>query len=190
MNKAVNRMMDALEATGEAENTLVIFASDNGHLVGEHRGFGKVVGYEESVRVPLVISGPGFRSGVRRDQLVSLADLPSTIARAAGAVPTVLQDGRPLQPLSRDPDFASDRSILFEAGPTPRTGGQRLYTGIRTADRRSLLVWHTGAVEYYDLHEDPYQVDGRVSGTETVAERDDLIAQLDALKNCAGATCR
>jgi hypothetical protein len=54
----------------------------------------------------------------------------------------------------------------------------------------SLLVWHTGAVEYYDLHEDPFQIHGRVSGTETVAERDDLIARLDALKDCAGATCR
>ena len=46
-------------------------------------------------------------------------------------------------------------------------------------------------MESYDLHEDPYQVDGRVSGTETVAERDDLIGVAsDALKNCAGATCR
>ena len=45
MNKAVDKMLDALEATGEAQNTLVIFASDNGHLIGEHRGFGKVVGY-------------------------------------------------------------------------------------------------------------------------------------------------
>ena len=187
VNKAVNRMMDALEATGEAQQTLVIFASDNGHLVGEHRGFGKVVGYEESVRVPLIISGPGFSSGVRRNQLVTLADLTSTIAQAAGAVPTLLQDGRPLQALSRDPGVASHRSILLEAGPTPRTGGQRLYTGIRTPDGRSLLVWHTGAVEYYDLHEDPFQVDGRVSGTETVAERDALIARLDAAEGlCRG----
>jgi N-acetylglucosamine-6-sulfatase len=190
VDKAVNSMMDALEATGEAQNTLVIFTSDNGHLVGEHRGFGKVVGYEESVRVPLIISGPGFSSGVRRNQLVSLADLASTIAQATGAVPTLLQDGQPLQDLSRDPDFAGDRSILLEAGPSRRTGGQRLYTGIRTPDGRSLLVWYTGAVEYYDLHEDPFQVDGRVSGTETVEGRDDLVARLDALKDCAGTTCR
>ena len=189
VNKAVDRMLDALEATGEAQNTLVIFASDNGHLIGEHRGFGKVVGYEESVRVPLIISGPGFRSGVRRNQLVTLADLPSTIARAAGAVPTLLQDGRPLQALSRDPGVASDRSILLEAGPTPHTGGKRLYTGIRTPDGRSLLVWHTGAVEYYDLNDDPFQVDGRVSGTETIAERDALIRRLEALRGCAGPTC-
>ena len=190
VNEAVDRMLDALEATGEAQHTVVIFTSDNGHLVGEHRGFEKVVGYEESVRVPLIISGPGFRSGVRRNQLVTLADLTSTIAQAAGAVPTLLQDGRPLQALSRDPRVASDRSVLLEAGPTPQTSGERLYTGIRTPDGLSLLVWHTGAVEYYDLHEDPFQVHGRVSGTETVAERDDLIARLDALKDCAGATCR
>jgi arylsulfatase A-like enzyme len=190
VDEAVDSKMDALEATGEAEQTLVIFASDNGHLVGEHRGFGKVVGYEESARVPLIVSGPGFSSGVERHQLVTLADLPSTIARAAGAVPTLLQDGRPLQPLSQDPDFASDRSILFEAGPTPRTSGPRLYTGKRTPDQPTILVWYTGDVEYYNLHEDPFQVDGRVSGTETVKGRDGLISRLDALKDCAGATCR
>jgi arylsulfatase A-like enzyme len=189
VNEAVDSMMDALEATGEAQNTLVIFASDNGHLVGEHRGYGKVVGYEESVRVPLIISGPGFSSGVRRNQLVTLADLTSTIAQATGADPTLLQDGQPLQDLSRDPDFARHRSILLEAGPSRRTDGQRLYTGIRTPDRLSLLVWHTGDVEYYDLREDPFQVDGRVSGSETVADRDSLIARLDELKDCAGTTC-
>ena len=119
VNKAVNRMMDALEATGEAQNTLVIFTSDNGHLIGEHHGYGKVVGYEESVRVPLIISGPGFRSGVRRNQLVSLADLTSTIARAAGAVPTLLQDGRPLQDLSRDPVLPASARSCSRPGRYP-----------------------------------------------------------------------
>ena len=189
VNKAVDRMMDALRATGEAEQTLVIFTSDNGHLVGEHRGFGKVVGYEESARVPLIIRGPGFSPGVRRDQLVTLADLTSTITRATGAVPTLLQDGRPLQDLSRDPDVARHRSILLEAGPRRGTGGRRLYTGIRTPDGRSLLLWHTGNVEYYDLHADPFQIDGRINGTETIAERDALIRRLKALRDCAGAAC-
>ena len=189
VDEAVDSLMDALEATGEAEQTLVIFASDNDHLVGEHRGFGKVVGYEESARVPLIVSGPGFSSGVERHQLVTLADLTSTIAQAAGAVPTLLQDGRPLQDLSQHPSVARHRSILLEAGPTRGTGGQRLYTGIRTPDRLSLLAWHTGDVEYYDLREDLFQVDGRVSGTETVADRDALIARLDELKDCAGTTC-
>ncbi len=190
VNKAVNRMMDALEATGEAQHTLVIFTSDNGHLVGEHRGFDKVVGYEESVRVPLIIRGPGFRSGVRRSQPVTLADLASTITRAAGATPTLRQDGRPLQDLSRDRRVARHRSILLQAGPTPATGGRRLYTGIRTPDNRSLLRWHNGSVEYYDLHDDPFQLNGRVSGTETVKVRNALIARLNRLQDCAGATCR
>ena len=50
-------------------------------------------------------------------------------------------------------------------------------------------MWHTGAVEYYDLNDDPFQVDGRVSGTETIAERDALIRRLEALRGCAGPTC-
>jgi arylsulfatase A-like enzyme len=190
VDKAVRRKLDALEATGEARNTLVIFTSDNGHLVGEHRGFGKTVGYEESARVPLLLRGPGIAQGVRRSQLVTLADVTTTILRAAGATPTLTQDGLALQDLSADPTVAADRAVLLEAGPGPDTGGRRLYTGIRTPDGRSLLRWFTGDVEYYDLQEDPDQLDGRLSGTETVEGRAALLARLDALQDCAGATCR
>jgi N-acetylglucosamine-6-sulfatase len=190
VNKAVDRMLDALRATGEARETLVIFTSDNGYLVGEHRSIGKTVGYEESVRVPLYIKGPGFTPGVSRDQLVTLADLTSTITEAAGATTTLLQDGRPLQPLSRDPAVAADRPVLLEAGPTRATAGRRLYTAIRTPDDRTLIRWHTGDLEYYNLREDPYQLDGGISGTETPEERDELMTRLRALRACAGATCR
>jgi arylsulfatase A-like enzyme len=190
VNKAINGLLDALQASGEAGRTLVIFASDNGHLLGEHRGFGKTVGYEESARVPLVIRGPGMVPGVGRDQLVSLADLTSTIAEAAGAGPTLVQDGRPLQDLSADAATGVSRPMLLEAGPESYTSGQRLYTGIRTPDGHSLLRWHTGDVELYDLQEDPFQLDGTISGTESQAERDELLRRLDALEDCAGASCQ
>jgi N-acetylglucosamine-6-sulfatase len=190
VNDAVDRMLDALAATGEARETVVIFTSDNGYLIGEHRSIGKTVGYEESIRVPLYIRGPGFAPGVTRHQLVTLADLTSTITRAAGATPTLLQDGRPLQRLSQDAAVSADRAVLLEAGPAPRTGERRLYTGIRTPDDRTLIRWHTGDLEYYNLREDPFELDGRLSGTETPQERDELLTRLRVLRNCAGATCR
>lgn len=190
VNKAINTMLDTLEATGEAGNTLLIFASDNGHLVGEHRGFGKIVGYEESARVPLMLKGPGITSGVRRDQLVSLTDLTSTIAVAAGATPTLLQDGRPLQDFSAGPTVGAKRPMLLEAGPNALTNGRRLYTGIRTPEGQSLLRWYTGDTEYYDLSEDPFQLDGTLSGTERQEDHDALLARLDVLQNCSGASCQ
>lgn len=190
VDKAVRAMLKALDRTGEAERTVVIFTSDNGHLMGEHRRFSKTVGYEESARVPFLVSGPGFSAGVARDQLVSLADIASTIAKAAGARTRLVQDGRPLQRLSADPRAGSDRAILLEAGPAGRTHGRRLYTGIRTPDDRVLLRWWSGATELYNLSEDPFQLDGTIGTGETREEHDLLSARLDELQDCAGAACR
>ena len=190
VNKAVRGILNALRATGEAGNTLVIFTSDNGFMTGEHGQHGKILGYEESVRVPLLVSGPGIARGVRRAQLVTLADVTSTVLRAAGATATLVQDGRPLQPLSSDSSAGADRSILLEAGPRPESGGERFYTGIRTPDDQSLLVWYTGAVEYYDLREDPFQLHGTVNGRETATRLDGLLEVLRGLRNCAGVSCR
>lgn len=190
VDRAVGRILDALDESGEADKTIVIFSSDNGYLVGEHRKTGKIVGYEESVGIPMLVRGPGFAAGVQRHQLVSLTDLASTISRAAGVSPRLRQDGRPLQPLSAGPAAGADRPILLEAGPRRGTGGKRLYTGIRTPEDRVLLRWHNGATEMYDLGEDPYQLNGRVSAGETAEERDTLAARLSKLQGCAGAGCR
>lgn len=187
VDAAVGRILDALEASGEAEQTIVIFTSDNGYLVGEHRKVGKIVGYEESVGVPMLVRGPGFAAGVERNQLVSLTDLTSTILRAAGVSPGLQQDGRAMQPASNDPAAGAGRPILLEAGPEPN---RRLYTGIRTPDDRVLLRWRGGSREMYHLGQDPFQLDGGISAGETLAQRSDLTARLDSLQNCAGATCR
>ncbi len=184
---AVGRVLDALDRSGEAGRTIVVFSSDNGYLVGEHRKVGKIVGYEESVGVPMLVRGPGFASGVRRSQLVSLTDLASTITRATGATSRLQQDGQPMQAASNDPSSGAGRPILLEAGPEP---SRRLYTGIRTADDHVLLRWRGGSREMYDLGEDPFQLNGRISAGESVAERARLIARLDALENCRGASCR
>ncbi len=186
---AIDRLLDALEASGESNDTVVIFASDNGHLVGEHWVYNKRYPYEESVRVPLAVSGPGFPAGVRRDQLVTLADITSTIVKAAGSSPGLVQDGRPLQPLALDPDAGAGRDLVLEAGPGRDTGGRRLYTALRTSDDRVLIAWHSGAVELYHLDEDPYQLDGGLDGSETSEERDRLLARLAKLQDCVGPEC-
>jgi arylsulfatase A-like enzyme len=186
VDAAVGKLLDALDRSGEANQTIVIFASDNGYLIGEHRKVGKIVGYEESVGIPMLVRGPGFSSGVRRDQLVSLTDLASTITRAAGISPGLRQDGRPMQPLSINPSAGVDRPILLEAGPRP---DRRLYTGIRTPDDRVLLRWRSGATEFYNLGADPFQLNGRVSAGETAKERRALATRLTKLQNCAGSTC-
>ena len=75
-------------ASGELDNTLIIYTSDNGFFHGEHRiPSGKMHIYEESIRVPLEMRGPGIPKGVSVDPLAINADLAPTIVDAAGAHP-------------------------------------------------------------------------------------------------------
>ena len=84
VDEGVVRVVDALRAAGELDNTLILFTSDNGFFHGEHRvPSGKVMVYEPAVAVPLIMRGPGVPRGARRRQLVTNADLAPTILRTA-----------------------------------------------------------------------------------------------------------
>lgn len=188
VDDAVARVVRALAAAGELDDTVLVVTSDNGAMLGEHGFNQKIYGYEESIRVPLLMSGPGIARGVVRDQLVSLTDLPATILDLADAEPGLPPDGVSLLPASRDAGHLAERHLLLEAGGWPNVGEERLYTGIRTSDGRVLLRYFDGWVETYDLAEDPFQLDGRTSPAER-AWRRDLLAQLDRLETCAGREC-
>src|SRR5215216_2317653 len=97
VDEGVGRVVEALRRTGELDNTLILFTSDNGYMIGQHRvRAAKVFGYEPSIRVPLILRGPGVPRGERRRQLVTNADLSPTILAAAKGKPGKPQDGRPL----------------------------------------------------------------------------------------------
>jgi len=84
LDAQVGRLLAALEASGQRENTLVVFTSDHGEMLG-HKGFWtKSTMYEDSARVPLILAGPGIEEGDVRDDPVSLIDLGPTICQAAG----------------------------------------------------------------------------------------------------------
>lgn len=101
LDAQIGRILDALEATGTARNTIIVFAGDNGLALGQHGLLGKQNLYEHSVRVPLVISGPGVPAGKRKDALCYLLDLFPTLGELANLpVPDGL-DGRSLVPVIR-----------------------------------------------------------------------------------------
>ncbi len=96
----VGDLFDSLRESGELENTYVIFTSDNGFHLGQHRlGAGKWTAYEEDIRVPLVVRGPGVPEGEKLPHLVLNNDLAPTFADLAGADPPEFVDGRSLAPL-------------------------------------------------------------------------------------------
>ncbi|NLT06710.1 MAG: sulfatase, partial [Solirubrobacterales bacterium] len=88
VDEGVERIVEALRATGELDRTLLIFVSDNGYLLGEHRlAAGKAKVYDAAARVPLLMRGPGVPAGSRPTQLVNNADITATIVDAARARP-------------------------------------------------------------------------------------------------------
>jgi arylsulfatase A-like enzyme len=88
----IGRILDALERSGHAGNTLIVFASDNGLALGSHGLTGKQNLYQHSVRVPLILAGPGIPKGQRRDQLCYLYDMYPTLCERAGIeVPDTVQ---------------------------------------------------------------------------------------------------
>jgi N-acetylglucosamine-6-sulfatase len=143
VDEGVARIVGALREAGELRDTLVIFTSDNGWMSGEHRiPGGKVLPYEPSIRVPLLIRGPGFAAGTTSRRLVWNGDLAPTILAAAGARATLALDGRSLLAPGRR------RALLLEGPPGRRTNGLPLFTGIRTP-RYKYVEYLGGARELY-----------------------------------------
>ena len=96
----IGELIKALKESGELDNTYIFFTSDNGFHLGEHRlGAGKWTPYEEDIRIPLIVRGPGVREGRTLHQMVLNNDLAPTIAELAGADVRSFVDGRSLVPL-------------------------------------------------------------------------------------------
>ncbi len=97
LDRAVVRIVSALEATGQLDETLIVFTSDNGYMEGEHRVTdGKQLPYEPAIRVPLVVRGPGVSAHRVARTLVSNVDLAATILDVAGPAPARRPVARPV----------------------------------------------------------------------------------------------
>jgi arylsulfatase A-like enzyme len=115
VDNMIGRLVGALEESGELENTYLVFTSDNGFHLGQHRlTAGKWTAYEEDIRVPLIVRGPGVPEGRTLDHLVLNNDLAPTFADLAGAETPEFVDGRSLAPLlTDDPPPAEDWRSAF-----------------------------------------------------------------------------
>lgn len=106
-------ILDRLEATGVLANTIVVYSSDHGEMLGDLGHWGKVVPYEPSVSVPLVIAGPGVVAGRRVASPVAHVDLTATILDLAGATPEDELDGISLVPLLQGAPHSQERALMF-----------------------------------------------------------------------------
>jgi N-acetylglucosamine-6-sulfatase len=180
VDEGVAAIVGALRASGELDRTLIVFTSDNGFFHGEHRvPSGKVLVYEPSVRVPLVLRGPGVPRGSVDSRLVANVDLAPTIVDAADARAGRKLDGRSLLVLLARRNEGRRRDILLE---TPD------YAAVRTP-RYVWVEYTTGERELYDLQRDPDELDSRHADPAYAAIRSDLERRLAKLRRCAGSAC-
>jgi arylsulfatase A-like enzyme len=186
---AVAAIVRALERTGELDNTYIFFSSDNGFFQGEHRiPSGKVLPYEESIHLPLLVRGPGIAPGTVLPQLVGNVDLAPTIAAMARVKPRLIVDGVSLLNLMKTGTWTETRDdIVLEAGPFDKPSQE--YAGLRTP-KYMFAVYGNGEEELYDLQVDPYELDNRAADPGYATVRADLAARLQRLRFCAGASCR
>jgi len=161
IDDAVGKMVGALDETGQRENTIVVFMSDHGELLGDHGVFLKGPHfYEESVRVPLIFSWPGtFKQGLRADALVELVDLAPTFLQSAGIdIPQAIQGKSLHSLLTGQSDPSHHRDHVFSEYYNSWTHKRSYGTMLRTEDKK-IAVYHGSdldvAGELYDLEADP-----------------------------------
>jgi arylsulfatase A-like enzyme len=191
----VETVVVALAETGMLDHTLLMFTSDNGFFHGEHRLItGKQLPYDQALRVPLLVRGPGFPAGTTATQLVVNVDLAPTIVESTGAVAGRTMDGRSLVRLANNPASGRSRSILLEAGASifedegDDESAEVDYRGLRQ-DRYQYVEYETGDRELYYLVSDPELANNRVDDPELSAARDRLQALLRTEENCRGRGC-
>jgi len=190
----VGRVVRALRQSGELDDTVLIYTSDNGFQLGEHRiPNGKQQPYEESLRVPLMFRGPGFPRGEVRSRLAVNVDLAPTIADLAGASLAHPIDG---DSLLNGIDSGADtggRAVVIENWcqtneacfdpELPR------YRGVRT-DRFKYASYPNGEEELYDLDRDPYELRSRDADPDYAPELRALRRLYAEIGDCEGRGCR
>ena len=205
VDEMVRQLVDTLSTekdplTGQPliDNTYIVFTSDNGIYLGEHRLQNKAAAYNAAPSVPLVIRGPGVPQGKTRSKIALNNDLAPTFASWAGVRPPAFVDGRSLEPLLTESPPASWRSggFLIEH----RRSSEEYdyvrdipnYDALRTA-RYNYVEYETGEKELYDLNADPTELDNLLAPDAPPPDPEllsTLKMRLDALKRCAGSNCR
>ena len=200
----VGEVVNTLTTNGEIENTVLVFTSDNGYFLGEHRLWGKIIGYEESLRNVLIIRAPGIPAGQTVDQFVLSNDMAPTLTELTGTIIPVSApavDGRSLVPLLQNPNLSDWRKrFLFEYQGAAAHNGVVIpkFFGVRTSPNDTGVAqqvytkWNdngTEYTEYYDLMIDPFQLDSKHNDASRSAQMQTLLGHVNNLQACTGSSC-
>lgn len=167
----IGRLLRELDRLGLTENTVIVFAGDNGLALGSHGLLGKQNLYEHSTRVPLIISGPGIARNRRSDALCYLTDLPTTLCTLAGSKAPTSSEGRDLGPVLRGGSRSTGREVLF-------TAYRNVQRSIRDARWKLIQYPQVGRIQLFDLRRDPEELHDLSTSDRHRSERDRLTSLL------------
>mgnify|MGYP003575302998 CR=1 FL=1 len=179
------RITNTTDAEREADNTIVVYTSDQGFFLGEHGWFDKRWIYEESMRTPLLVQYPGhIEAGTKVDALVQNIDYAPTFLQYAGVpVPADIQ-GRSLKPLAEGkPDKNWRKSLYYHYYEFPGFHAVRAHYGVRS-DRYKLARFY-GDMDYwefFDLKSDPREMNNRIDDPAYQDEVARMTAELTRLR--------
>ena len=199
VDRQVARLVGTLQRKGELENTYIVFYSDNGYHLGQHRlpGLhhgGKNTPYIEDVRFPIVVRGPGIEPGQTSEAMVQNVDLRSTFAEMAGTRAPDYVDGASFLPEAQGTGtfprrYAYSERLESDGGPTVAADAD--WKAAYTPDAAYHSWFRTGEEELYDLTADPYELDNLLAGGNpgAASEAAPLREAVGRMQDCRGAEC-
>ncbi|HIE51955.1 MAG TPA: DUF4976 domain-containing protein [Armatimonadetes bacterium] len=186
----VGRLLDYLDKAGLAEDTIVIYTTDNGFFLGDHGWFDKRFMYEESLRIPLLVRYPReVPSGGVDEHFVLNVDFAPTFLDYAGVTVPADMQGRSIRPLlRREPPLDWRTSMYYHYYEYPRPHRARPHYGLRT-ERYKLIYYYTiDEWELFDLEKDPYELRSLYDDPAYAEVGQQLKAELERLRKELGDT--
>ncbi|MEC5127987.1 sulfatase [Verrucomicrobiales bacterium BCK34] len=168
MDAEVGRVLDALEESPHRDNTYVILFSDHGWNLGEKEHWGKAALWEQTTRVPFIVSGPGVPEGAVSNQPVELLSLYPTVIDLAGLAPPPHIEGHSLRPLLKTPEAGWNHSALTTFSD---------HHALRTV-RHRYIRYSDGSEELYDHTSDPDEFDNLAVSAAGNSEVEETLARL------------
>jgi arylsulfatase A-like enzyme len=180
LDAQIGRVLDALEASPFAKNTIVVFAADSGVARGSHGLIGKQNVYEHSVRVPLILSGPGIPAGKTTEAMCYLFDVLPTLGKLCGVSGPATSDGLEFTATLRDPAQPARHQLIFAY--------KNLQRGVR--DERWKLIRYPliDRTQLFDLQADPHETTNLAGKPEHNAKVAELTALLESERQHDGDT--
>jgi arylsulfatase A-like enzyme len=175
LDAEIGRVLDALDASPDATDTIVVFASDYGVARGSHGLIGKQNCYEHSVRVPLIVAGPGIPKGKRTDAMCYLFDVLPTLGKVCGVAAPPASEGVEFSAVLADPTRAARPHLMF--------GYKSVQRAVRDDRWKVIRYPQVDRTQLFDLKSDPDEV-------TNLADRDEHAAKIEGLTTLLAAEQR